>query len=562
MKHRVVLILLIVIISFIAGFHHLYGFYFHGVSYAPFYPGGSFNLLEEAYAYMTRTRQILNGNLTPTDSIFEYRNNNTPFISIALPTYVMAALAKLFGSVETAFIATDFFLPALIFLIVLYFNYWLTKNRMLSITSALSLILVRDLFMYLPYPEPTFRFLFLTETRINDLPITRNFHPQVSIIFYLLALIAVYFALYKKQKKRYFILAGLLVGFLIYDYIYFWTTMVFGLGILLIVNLKDSEGRKVIFFIIAISFLIVLPYFYNNYRFNQNPAAPELFLRMTNERTVFPLARAVRFLVFTPLLYILIRKKDRQFYFFNSFILAGSLLPDLSYLVFRRDLESDHWIWMTVLPLAAIYYPILIEQYIFRRIGNNIKFLFYVLAGMSFIFYALKIQLHSALKYVPQQKHNSIETSLFSYLRTLPKLSVVASYPEVDHPGDKNEYIPAFTDNYTFTAYATMTVAPVEEIIERNIILLSFMKTEKQIIISDLDLLIDGAYTKLNAPQADKRVAIKERIIKKIGQIKTYCHKYRMDYVVLPRGQNIRKTCYGLTKVFENQSYFIFKVLK
>lgn len=366
MRVKILFLAAVLITSFICGFDHLVGFYYLKNNYTIYAFNASHSARDEVYNYTARTKQILNGDIIPHETrILEYQGNLTPYISETLPSYVMAFFSIVAGSLEKGFIVADFILPVIVLCLAYYLILLLTKNPIYSIVGAIGTVLVRDFFVYFPYPIPIFKYLFLHEPYVDNLPITRSFHPQVSIIFYLISIICLYH-LFDSKRSRWIILSGICIGLNFYNYIFYWTTIILAMIILFAINIKNKKICIRIFASLTVAFIIALPAIISGYLFSISPLSRDFIERSTGVRNEFPLPEAKRFIVLSILIFFLVRKKGKLL-LLNIIVFSAAILPDLSYLLLKKDLEAIHWIWVAVMPVASILYYSLIYKLFFEK---------------------------------------------------------------------------------------------------------------------------------------------------------------------------------------------------
>lgn len=553
-----------VFVSLICGLTHLVGFYYQRWNYSLYPAEVSLFSREEAYNYMVRTKQILENGGVPHDSqLLEYQKFPSPFISETVPAYIMAGLALVAGNLQAGFIVADFILPALLFIFAYFFIKKISGSPPTAIISGLCLVLVRDLFVYLPYPMPMLKFLFGKPEYINDLPITRSYHPQLSVLIYIVFIIFLYRAMIMKTfRKKDILFAGFFLGLLFYTYIFHWTTALFGLGIFFILNFRNQRIRRTILMIILMGLIIAIPYFIGMQSYKMLPFSQDLYLRSTGHRFEFPLPEARRFIILSTLLLIVFRKNIFSS-LMNSFILTGSLLPDLSYLLLGRDLEGIHFIWVAVLPLTAIYYPTEVVRRLRLKIPYKLKMGLAMITIFALLYYGTKIQIYSALKFARQQRFRQSQKELISFLSKLPKESVVASLWRGTVFREVNSDVLLLTDNFIYVPFSPLTIAPSKEIIERQLVALSFVKDRESILAQDAWPILMNTYTFLNARDIrGSYLLYKKQLGGEMDNIDKYCHKYQLNYVVISRRQKIRKNCSQAKRIFSNADYQIYKITK
>ncbi len=177
-----------------------------GMSFTPF-NGGDENI------YAAQAVDAANGNLFAGDNL-----RSLPFLGPLL----LGGAIKIFGSAETVFILADFFLPALIFILLYSLSRKFGAKVEISIIASLGSL-----------------FLYQLTTKINPLdwfqPMFFNFNrlipPQLTFIFFVLFLLALY---------RRSIWSGFWAGLLAYIYFYHWSAAILILGIYWLMT-KDKK---------------------------------------------------------------------------------------------------------------------------------------------------------------------------------------------------------------------------------------------------------------------------------------------------------------------------------
>ena len=191
-NQKIIFILLALTVGFIFSLHNLIPWWTarqQGIIYTPFNNG-------DENIYASQVVAVVQGQL------FDGRNlSSLPFIG----PFLLASFTWLFGSVETTFILADFFLPAIIFLLLFQLSWQFKVSRELALVGSLASLFGYQLLTKIN-PVAWFQPMFFNFNRLIP--------PQLTFIFLLLFLISLY---------RRSILAGFWAGLLAYVYFYHWS---------------------------------------------------------------------------------------------------------------------------------------------------------------------------------------------------------------------------------------------------------------------------------------------------------------------------------------------------
>lgn len=454
---------------------------------------GSSITMEEVYTYVPEVREILEGKFWVTDAqVVEYNGRPTPFAGETGLAWVMAALAKLTGSMENAFMAADFLFPAITFLLVYAIVMSFVKDKIVALTSGAVVVLWPELVALFPYPAAlTSAFKSAFNPR-DFLFISRNFHPQLSLAAYLLALWSLLrsdLATARSDLSR-TIMSGLAIGFLFYTYIFNWTA--FGLGLILLSmykiaalvvkrsdpprsDLRGSDLGKLLI-VILVAGLVAIPYFLQVWEFRQTGLATDFFQKLSlPKRGFFDLT--VRHWIFV-IFYILLvfrpksnkdspcsgKENPLRKILFLCFWIALLVLPDLMQNIFGRDLEGKHWVRRIGYPMSIMGLGLLIGE--IREIRDIWKKWIDAAAGLVLagaLVYGILVQVNMSRKAAFAYAVDEKKQEFYEFINTkLPAGSVVAS---LDWETIVN--IPAKTHGFNFSPIGMRTIATTDETLDR-----------------------------------------------------------------------------------------------
>src|SRR3989304_6533932 len=191
MKHKIILAIFIILVSLIYGLPHLILSSKVGIQYKPLVISKISPIArDELYAYAPLVNYIKNGHLLVKDAyVAEYSNFPTPFMGESIPSIIFGALSQITGSIDKAFIAADFIFPPIIFLLLLIIAKLFVRNNFFALSTVFLTSIARDFIAVIPFPHATYQYLTVAENQNYFLYLSRSFHPQLTYIFFLCALI-------------------------------------------------------------------------------------------------------------------------------------------------------------------------------------------------------------------------------------------------------------------------------------------------------------------------------------------------------------------------------------
>ena len=368
-NHKAALFLML-FVAIIYGGHHLF-IWSHlaslGQDYHPILINGDEALLNAPKAEAARLGKFIVGDF----NVFEYKDRLiyvTPFLS----PLVMGWLAKITGSVETAFIAGDFIFPSAIFLIFYLILFETTGKKLLSLVGSVFYIFLPRLASFMP---PALKYLqaaaitMMFKTR--GLTFSRIEDTQVTVPIYLLLL---YFAIRSITRNDRISpwLAAFFYGLTFYSYFYYWTYFSAAMAFVLVLFLakKDFLSFKRMLVIFSGGLLVSIPHWINSFNLSRLAHFQDIFERhgpeigrYVNFEMLPSFAYALHFLLIAILFYF------RKFYPKISYLLISLLMP--IFLVYNLQLitgfnaQPDHWFKPT-LPILYIAFAA-IACWIFAR---------------------------------------------------------------------------------------------------------------------------------------------------------------------------------------------------
>jgi hypothetical protein len=238
--------------------------------YTPFaLQGVSALTYDESYAYAsqvnyTRVRWL------PAYDTDTYEARLIPSPLAVAPIYFLAALARVTGGVESAFILCDFLLPAVAFLLLYRLLADLTHHLGLALLgSSVTLLVTFGPRNFLRTPVELLATGATSATQ--PLEYSRLLHPQFSFTLLLGALFLLWRAL-RHGSLRTAAVAGLLGGLLFYTYVYYWPIWTGACALLLCFALVADRRRLGALCVVnVLTWLISIPFWATLYAAYQTP---------------------------------------------------------------------------------------------------------------------------------------------------------------------------------------------------------------------------------------------------------------------------------------------------
>ena len=239
------------------GLPHLIGKFQLGAHYTPFSLGASASALitDETASYAVAPRKLLRTGTAPGElRVHELREHNIGYPVV--PPVVISGAALVFGSLERAWIALDFLLPAGTWLLA----WWLAGRFTTAMVLRSS---VAWLFVLLPFgPRNT---LLIGEHALRQpLELTRLPQPSLSFPIMLGALALAAHAA-ERRKTAVAVAAGMLGGVLFYTYYFYWVitfgALLLAAAVMLLQRGGDQARHPGIAFVTGV--IMGLPFFIN-----------------------------------------------------------------------------------------------------------------------------------------------------------------------------------------------------------------------------------------------------------------------------------------------------------
>lgn len=577
-KHRYALLIALVVLFIFFLPHIIIPMQIDGKRYDPLEFFGSSISMEEVYTYVPEVQEILEGKPWISDTqLFEYKNKSSPYVGETFLAYVMALIVKTTGSMTNAFVAADAIFPPLAVLIVYILLYNWTKQPAISLAGSVVSLLFAKLAALVPYVQKVYQEIFILETHPDFLFFSRNFHPQLSFVFYIIAVLLVWKAI-NGSKNFFIILAGVSVGLQFYSYLYAWTSLVFGLIILFGYTLirGDRQTLKRLLVMGTVAGIVASWYMAATFNFRFSPGGEDFFLRSSSapHKLALLTLRYVGFLVLFFLLFPVEKGKLKAFII--SMWSAPVILPILTQWLLSRNLEGDHWLQRFTMPWTVYGAIILAGVFMERSATANrwIKLLSSVVIIISLVS-VVRIQISQSFQRAEKFALNEPKKQLYDWINNnISSDSVIASI-DWETVGT----LPAFTAMNNFAPIGIRSIAPTKELEERYLWLLGLYDANPKYVrlmftspstagAGDLIPRVFYFTYSNNKYLFDIPRVVTEKMVDNYLLIKNEIDNgakppYRLDYLLVSPTEKMmigkNSQIWKLEKVLENKKYALYK---
>ena len=558
--------LLIVVVSIIYGLPNLILLERLGSSYTPFTLSATSPIArDEAFAYGPETNYVLSEKSFLKEIYTkEYRDLPTPFIGETASAIMLAVLAFISGSVENAFIISDFIFPPIVFLGFFYFTKIFVKNKLWAMAAALTAVISRDFVAVVPYPLETFKYLTTQEGQNYLLYLSRAFHPQTSLIFFSGAVIAMARIVNNPQKITNALLLGILFGVLFYTYVFNWTLfLVFFLFVFLyFLSKKEYQIVKSLIIAGAVALFISSFYLFKMYQFYQLSFIDDFITKTSLYNVPIPLT-LIRYLLLSLAFFVFFKKKDKNFYLLLILLLSGVAITPFSKLLVGQDLETFHYLRRIVMPFATLTLFIIFHEILKR--SKPMTNLLAVFTISIFLVYGFRVQIIGTNKISASHIKNQDMENVFKWLnRNVPKYSVLGSLsPEF------SSLIPLYTRNYVYFPPTDRTIMPTYEGVEKYKILSELLGVtnewqEQKLKDSVSYFFVFQSYNQNRNldPNSPRRLMAQKQIelLEKNERWKEKLSNYKLDYIVITPSEieHVKPNTSYLQFITSMNGYLIF----
>lgn len=373
--HKTALMLCIAV-SAVYGLHHLVllrAAHIQGVQYHPLVVNEDEAMFTAPKAHAAHMGEIVVGDF----NVAEYKDTRLYVLPFLSPL-IMGNLARMTGSIETAFIVGDFVFPPIIFLLFYIFLLLLSGRRVLAIFGATLFIFLPQFLLAVPPVIPYLQATILSlAAKGSSLYFSRVEDPQLTMPLYLAALIFFLLIFQGRREKWIVALGGIFYGLLFYSYFYYWmyVSMALALGIALVWR-PMPDVRKRLMLAMALGLLISVPHWINASLVAGLPQYPDLFDRLRPEvgralnlQTLPSFAYILHGALAAAAWFLLWKKEPAHALFLASFLLPVYAAYNIQ-IITGFNVHPDHW-FKAALPIvnAAM---LLIAYHAIRQYGSRL----------------------------------------------------------------------------------------------------------------------------------------------------------------------------------------------
>ncbi len=397
----------------------------------PFYAGERYAGINihhygsDEHGYITRAKEVLEGHQLGQPVLAIGKDLPDPTFSSIERVLMFPFTATGLGErvdVVTIYNVYDFLGVALLVLILYALAYALSRDKMLSIATAL--------FVIGGYSIIYNKGLFYDDFNIY----LRSVYPWAASIPLFLYLWCLHRARDEEYGARFAILAGAIFGFLFYDYFFAWTFALAFSGVFFLVLLALRRNRYALRVALAssIGMILAIPLLVGFVRYYTSDAGAQLsyFLLSARGHTfVFSLVGTATLLLFV--VHWWYYRTDENRPFLLAAILAGWIALNQQ-IITGRFIQYGHYYWYFIVPLSIV-----IGTYLFTRLLPEKWIPYFSVLLVTLVLLNTTIgQYRSFLVTAGEKMRDQDYMPLIQKLRALPKASVLTAvngeaYPEL-----------------------------------------------------------------------------------------------------------------------------------
>lgn len=383
-RHRLVFAAAI-LIGFIYGSHHFLVPHFLDSDTESYYPltfDSAYH--DEVISYGARANAFYQKDFIVGDiRLFEYKDG--PSWMPLLNPAIMGGIGHLFGSLKNGFIASDFVFPPLIFIVVYFLLYEITRRRAPSLLFA-SMFVFSPMFGMLIPPVTALNLNLLKEALLpfldNETPLPFSFfeEPKITFLFYALA---AYFLIRALKRGEYIttIIAGVAFGLLFYTYLYDWASFSVTLGLMFVFFLLEQEYSKAkqVFAVGCIGLLTSSFFWFNFWQANALYEYGDIVARIAPEFShKFRLASMwksyLRIIVLVATLWFFARGKAKIIAAYLTAFLLSYFITLNAQVITGFNIQPDHWYRTQFLAVAISVFLVALwffDRYVALRVPHK-----------------------------------------------------------------------------------------------------------------------------------------------------------------------------------------------
>lgn len=537
---------------------------FFMVSLGDAYRGIPMMLSANEDEYLMRIQEIIDGHPSLGSPVF-YEYKNEPPLSPPVGEFFYALPTLIFGvSPVTTLIASKFFLPALLFLLV-YSLVWRLSGTTSGATHKLT-ALAAACFITLGYDLIDYRtiwsFLIGAVSPGSSLLWSRPVNPILGALFLFSFLLSI-FALCEgtRRRKTAVVFATIFLVCMFGSYFFSWGVAVSVLAVLTLLLLVRREYKTAgtLALIVPLSMLCALPYFIAMWSASGNPWYETSLLRSGLFLTHYPLWNKLLlttlffFLAMVAVDFFLKKRKGIAFRFvswhwFCLSLLFGGLWVYMQQLVTGRTVWPYHFVQYTI-PLSIVVGMTVLEQSI-RQYSRYLYLILISITILSSVTLGIYTQVSVYAKFRPYYVELQHYGALFTWLNAQESDCVVLQTSLEEHTG-LDHLIPAFTHCNLYDSTSLYSLLPEERILHNYLVRLYFRGVDPNAVEEFIHTSDSSARDYLSSnwkgvfgvtdfpdfsdPLFEERLKAFPQLYREFTEkdFATELKKYRLDYIVI-----------------------------
>ena len=387
--------------------------------------------------------------------------------------YFLGYTAKIFHlTIANLFTLSTFVFPVIIFLIVYFFVFQLTRQKYDSLLAAILVLLGNEMMSLNPM---TILRNIMWRGDLNEfLTYSRPVNPQISSVFFFIALYAVFKVYTNPRSRTAVILCGLAIGVTAYLYFYFWAFALMLCGLLLISGLFKRDNKMFVSFLTTsvISLVVASPFLLKMFgaliSVSGELAARSGVVRSYVVSHQFIFEKIIIFPILIFIGYFIYRYKfgDKRDlggmpnrYIFLFFLLLTAFVASNQQVLTGKLIQQHHFHFFTNIPVFLIVIAIVISDFArkyFHKAAGAISIVLIIIV-MS---HAIGIQASSYKFLQPSYAYFQNYAAIFTWLnKNAAQNSVVAANDTL------SEMTPIYTADYVYSAtHAAVYPLPAERL--------------------------------------------------------------------------------------------------
>lgn len=405
--------------------------YAYFTSTAPEYAGIAMMGQDAEEHYLARMQEAYEGHFLLGNVFTSYKD--IPYLSPGLGETIMAGISKITGlHVSTVNIATKFFFPALIFLLIYGFGLEVSRSRLAALTGTTIGMLGIDI---MSNPRSLLS-LVHGYSLMDGIYWARPINPQMSGILLFGGLWQLYRAYTRREHSSWVLVGGMgvLVGISLYLSVYVWSFLGLLLLMLFVYGLTQKNSAFALKILLAgtVAISVATPFVINYLTAIGLPGhetSVQFQGAITSHLSSLGLWMAV--LIALPFL----AWREPLTHSRTYFILCGlSLFIALNQQIITGFyLQPGHYHWYITKPLTGFLLGIVGTLLLIRYTGRQITTLICTIGILTLFVHGALAQRNFYIKNLPEAQRAQDYTPLFEYLNHAPKATIYANHTLSDY---------------------------------------------------------------------------------------------------------------------------------